>query len=264
MNDNDIKNSWNRNAPGWIAGVQGGFDTYRSHINNPAFFNELGDIANMQILDVGCGEGFNTRLCARLGAQMTGIDISDILIESAIQIELEAPLGISYHVCSASEMSKHIAGPFDAAVSFMAMMDLPDYNAAVREVALLIKPGGLFTFSILHPNMTSSLGFVLNDSGSRTGYKIGDYFGLENKLDFDRWYFSHAPDSMKDRHGQFDVCYFKRTISEYLNTLIAHGFNIEKVWEPLADDDAIEKYPDMAVTKSVPFFLGIKSRKANI
>ena len=262
MNDNDIKKIWNDNAPGWIAGVQGGYDTYREHVNTPFFYPELGDIAGLRILDVGCGEGVNTRHCATLGAQMTGIDICDKLIESARNLETQSPLGISYHICSASEMSKHIFGPFDAAVSFMALMDLPDYDDAVREVASLIKPGGMFAFSILHPNMTSSLGFITDDKGNRIGYKIADYFGFGSRIDSDQWYFSHAPDELKDRHGLFNACYFKRTISEYINTLIGHGFTIEKVWEPYASEPAIEKYPDMAATRSVPFFLGIKSRKS--
>ena len=261
MNDDDVKRIWNENAAGWIAGVQGGYDTYRDLINNPAFFAELGNVKGLRILDVGCGEGYNTRKLAELGAVITGVDISDKLVESARYLENEKPIGIQYHICSASEMSEHVSGPFDISVSFMAMMDLLDYDRAVCEVASLVKTGGRFMFSILHPNMTSSLGFIFDDHGSRIGYKVGDYFGFNSRQDFDKWYFSHAPKELKAKHSLINGCYFKRTISEYVNTLIQCGFTVEKMWEPYADDAAIEKHPDMAVTRQVPFFLGISCTK---
>ena len=50
------------------------------------------------VLDAGCGEGYNTRILARGGARMTGVDLSERMIELAQAEERRAPLGIRYVV----------------------------------------------------------------------------------------------------------------------------------------------------------------------
>ena len=42
----------------------------------PAFLKLVGNIKGKTVLDAGCGEGYNTRIFARMGAKITGIDIS--------------------------------------------------------------------------------------------------------------------------------------------------------------------------------------------
>lgn len=40
-------------------GVRKGWDAYREHFNNPAFFEFIGDLSDKTVLDAGCGEGYN-------------------------------------------------------------------------------------------------------------------------------------------------------------------------------------------------------------
>ncbi len=51
--------------------ARAGYDVFRDHLNTPAFFALLPDVAGLSGLDIGCGEGHNTRLLARRGARVT-------------------------------------------------------------------------------------------------------------------------------------------------------------------------------------------------
>ena len=74
---------WNENADVWTKLSRAGYDTCRDLFNTPTFLEMLPNVNNLQGLDIGCGEGHNTRLLARREARMTGIDVSERFIERA-------------------------------------------------------------------------------------------------------------------------------------------------------------------------------------
>ena len=65
----------------WTALTRGGYDVYRDLVNTPAFLAMLPPIEGLLCLDLGCGEGHNTRMLANQGARAVAVDISDSLIE---------------------------------------------------------------------------------------------------------------------------------------------------------------------------------------
>jgi Methyltransferase domain len=67
---------WEANAETWTRQARAGYDVYRDALNTPAFLAMLPAISDLHGLDIGCGEGSNTRELARLGAQMHAIDIA--------------------------------------------------------------------------------------------------------------------------------------------------------------------------------------------
>jgi ubiquinone/menaquinone biosynthesis C-methylase UbiE len=265
MDDSEVAKYWDDNAPAWIDGVRAGYDAYRDYGTNPAFFGILPGLKDKRVLDVGCGEGFNTRKLAELGAEIVGIDISEAMIEAARQCDRNQPQCIKYHVASGSEMSMFTDESFDAVVSTMAMMDMPNYISCIREIARVLKHNGLFQFSILHPcTMTPVWEWVKNAEGYLKGLVVGNYFGLEETRpdqDVEQWYFSAAPPEVKARTRQFRIPRFFRTLSEYVNTLIESGFRIEKIIEPYADQEAVEKYPHLVETRIVPYSLVLQCYK---
>ena len=76
MDEHEAARYWDENADTWTELARAGFDVYRDYINTPAFLAMLPDVQGKTGLDIGCGEGHNTRLIARRGAKMTALDVS--------------------------------------------------------------------------------------------------------------------------------------------------------------------------------------------
>lgn len=95
---------WDDNATTWTTLARLGYDTYRDFLNTPAFMKALPEITEKYGLDIGCGEGHNTRLLANAGAHMQAIDVSPVFINYASQFEQAQRLLLSIkwqmpHVC---------------------------------------------------------------------------------------------------------------------------------------------------------------------
>ena len=104
---------WNANAEAWTKLARAGYDVYRDHFNTPAFLEMLPDVEGLSGVDLGCGEGHNSRLLAKRAARLTALDISEIFIQYARQSEAGDPLGIEYLVASAVELP-FADGSFDS------------------------------------------------------------------------------------------------------------------------------------------------------
>lgn len=120
MNANDVAAHWESNAETWTIYSRAGYDKYRDALNTPAFLDMLPPVADFAGLDLGCGEGSNTRAVARLGARMTGLDIAPTFIRYARETETQAPLGIDY-VLGDGQSIDFPEASFDFVTAFMSM-----------------------------------------------------------------------------------------------------------------------------------------------
>lgn len=260
MDNKDVGNYWDKNAENWIRLSRMGYDRCRDLINSPAFFKMLPDISNLKGLDIGCGEGHNTRIAAKKGGKMTAIDISEVFIKYAIETEQEEPLGIKYEVASGTELP-FSDNYFDFAIATMSIMDIADNEKAIVEASRVIKPGGFFQFSITHPFVSNSdFRWIRNEEGKKIGFVIKDYFKNFNG-DLEEWIFGAAPKEITEKMSKFKIPRFTRTLSEWLNLLIEKGLILEKFCEPYAEDDILKKYPEEYDSRIIPYFLIIRCRK---
>jgi ubiquinone/menaquinone biosynthesis C-methylase UbiE len=256
----DVRRYWDANAEAWTRLSRAGYDTYRDHFNTPSFFEMLPPVAGEAGLDIGCGEGHNTRLLAQQGARVTAIDISEVFIRHAQQSEGRAPLGIRYQVASAVQLPFAEAS-FDFATSFMSLMDTPETETVIREAYRVIKPRGFLQFSITHPCFdTPRRRNLRDDEGITYAYEVGDYFRNLHG-DLEEWLFSAAPPEVLDGQPPFKTPRFTRTLSQWLNLLIREGFRLECVAEPRPSDEAVRYYPNIQDAQVVAYFLQIRVRK---
>jgi len=204
--------------------------------------NLVGDVKDKIILDAGCGEGHNTRIFAQKGAKVTGIDISNGMIRKAKEMESKNPLGIVYEVASFSELKIFNNSSFDMVVSTMALMDAPNYSAAIKEFYRILKEkGGLF-FSITHPCfITKGFDWIKDEEGNETKIVAAEYFAEKGWIE--TWKFSKAP--IPADTVPFHVPCFPRTLSEYVNLLITNGFKLKKIEEPRPSIEVCNKFPWM-------------------
>jgi 2-polyprenyl-3-methyl-5-hydroxy-6-metoxy-1,4-benzoquinol methylase len=118
----EVARYWDDNAAAWAREVRQGHDVARELLNNPAFLALIGDLRGRAVLDAGCGDGYNTRMLARTGARMTGVDLSARMIALAQDEERRDPLGIRCARASYTELALFADATFDAVVSFMALV----------------------------------------------------------------------------------------------------------------------------------------------
>ena len=260
MDDKEVGKYWEENAENWIKLSRLGYDRCRDLTNSPAFFKMLPDIRNLKGLDIGCGEGYNTRIAAKNGGIMMAIDVSKVFITSAKESEKLQPLGVEYQIASAIDLPFPDEN-FDFAIATMSLMDIADTDKAISEAFRVIKPDGFFQFSISHPCFPiSSLGWVKNDEGKRTGFIVSDYFKRSDG-EIEEWIFGAAPKEMKDKMRKFKIPRFTRILSDWLNMLIAQGFVLEEFCEPFPDNDVLKKFPEEYESTIVPYFLIIRCWK---
>lgn len=260
MTDLEAGEYWNQNAAAWTSLARAGFDIYRNHLNTPAFFRQLPEIKGLYGLDIGCGEGYNTILLATGGAIMEAIDISAVFIEKARELEREHPFGIRYEVASAYRLPFE-ADSFDFSTSFMCLMDLPEPEKGISEAFRVLKPGGFFQFSILHPCFNPPRRKNLRNAAGHTyAIEVGDYFQQTDGR-VDEWIFSNAPAPLKAAFPKFKTPIFAKTLGFWLNSVIQTGFLLEMVNEPFPDDQLIAAVPELQDAQVVAYFLHIRARK---
>ena len=260
MDNIDVGRYWDENAENWTKLVRRGYDRSRNLVNSPAFFKMLPEVLNLEGLDIGCGEGYNTRITAKLGAKITAIDISKVFIQYAKESEVTEPLGIKYQVASGTNLP-FSNNQFDFTIATMSLMDMAENEKAIEEAYRVIKPEGFFQFSILHPCFTSlNYEWIKDENGKRTGFIVRDYFkNLNGELE--EWIFGAAPKEITEKMKNFIVPRFTRILSEWLNLLIRIGFILEQFCEPFADDEILSKHPEEYTSRIIPYFLIIRCRK---
>ncbi len=126
------------------------FDPEGVELGDPVLEGLLGDVRGQRVLSLACGQGRDARLLASLGAVVTGLDVSEAMLESARARERARPLGIGYVQDDAQEPGLPDAS-FDGVVCHMALMDIPSLPRTIASVGRVLRAEGWFVFSIVHP-----------------------------------------------------------------------------------------------------------------
>lgn len=242
MDEKTVAREWDENAPQWIAEIRRGDDVLREALNNPAFFRLLPDVRDLKIIDLGCGEGHNTRLIARMGGRMTGVDISPKMIEAATAAEVAEPLGIRYEVCSFTSLTAFRDECFDMVVSQMAFMGSPHFARAAREAYRVLRTGGRLFFSVLHPCFwTRGSRWMFDPNGRDQGLLVTDYWLAKPYLEVDKFRFS----SEGGANRPYCVPRFPLRMETYVNGLCRAGFRITRLIEPRPSKKAVHQHPEL-------------------
>ncbi len=251
---------WEGNAENWTRLARAGYDVYRDALNTPAFLAMLPPVGGLRGLDIGCGEGANTRQLARLGARMTAIDIAPTFIRHAQAAEDADPLGIVFQVADGMALP-FAPSSFDFATAFMSLMDMPEPARALREACRVLRPGGFLQFSILHPCFVPPHRKVLREAdGSVRAIEVGGYFDAVDG-EIETWWFSTLPEDERQRIEPFRVPRFHRTLSAWVELITQAGLVIEQFGEPCASPALTAAEPVVADTCVAPLFLHIRTRK---
>ena len=137
---------WNNAAQQYIDNSNPMQNPMYLHLKD-VLWESLGDLNGLNVLDLGCGDGWLSQQMSNAGANVLGIDGSDKLLEYARSrypgiefIQSDLAYGIP------SQVHK-----FDRIVSTMVLMDIPELDFLMRDVGHLLADTGRFIFVILHP-----------------------------------------------------------------------------------------------------------------
>jgi ubiquinone/menaquinone biosynthesis C-methylase UbiE len=262
--DDDIRKQWNEAAGSFARFVRSGKNYYSEFLNGPALKRMVGDAQGKRMLDIGCGEGCFSRFFAEAGAHVTGIDVSDRLINKAIEDEKERPLGIKYIVANAANLGMLASESFDIAFCYMALMDIQDYEGAIREVSRVLRTEGKFVILLEHPCFTPSRtldGRIVSgwetsasedESKEHYRYWIEDYFQRRSYLS--EWKHERLTSS-------FVTTGFHRPLSDYVNALTRSGLVITRLEEPQPLSEGIRLHPPMIKHCRIPQSMAIEAKK---
>lgn len=242
-----IEREWDESAECWVDFVRQRKDYYRDGLNNPAAFKLIGDIRGQVILDLACGEGYNTRILAMRGAkEVVGVDFSKKLIEFARREEVKEKLGITYFVTDAANLKRFQSNYFDLVTCFMALQDIENHERAVSEVSRVLKNRGRFVFSIPHPCFEA---ITLKRKRVRATER---YFGaVKHTIDWD----------MERLEKPFRTSSFHRTLTDYFEALHRNKLFISRLVEPKPTREALQKYPSLKDTLTRPQSIVIEAIK---
>ena len=260
MKRTEVAQYWEANAETWTRHARAGYDIYRDGLNTPAFLDMPPSVHGLRGLDIGCGEGSNTRELVRLGARMLAIDVAPTFTRYARDAERAEPLGISYLVADATDLP-FVSASFDFATAFMSMMDMANHGAALREAARILRPGGFLQFSLLHPCFVPPHRRVLREpDGTTRAIEVGGYFdATDGRIDTFR--FENVPEKERQKTEPFRVPRFHRTLSGWVQLIVEAGLVIERFGEPHVSAEVAKAEPALEDTLVAPLFLHIQALK---
>lgn len=254
---------WDEAAESFSDFVREGKDYFRDALNNPATFQLIGKIKGKKVLDLACGEGYNTRVLAKKGATVVGLDFSEKLIELARHLETKERSGIIYYVSDATDMEKIQSNHFDLVTCFMALQDIEHYKQAIFEVARVLRENGRFIFSIPHPCFT---GHVVKDGESVTGWIYED--GRQDRSFVIRQYFGigkyEVQWEMERIVKPFRTTAFHRTLTDYFQSLHQSGLLVSRLAEPRPTLKVVSKYPSLRKRLRIPQSIIIEAVKKEL
>jgi SAM-dependent methyltransferase len=99
------------------------------------------------LIDIGCGAGLTTKEIAPQVSEAFGVDFSEGMIERASTPPV--PSNAKFAVADVLNLSQKDFGTFDVALSVRCLINLPDWQTqqiALRNIAQIIRPGGLYLF----------------------------------------------------------------------------------------------------------------------
>jgi SAM-dependent methyltransferase len=102
----------------------------------------------MRVLDVGCGPGDVSFVAARLvglEGSVLGIDAADIIELARTRAAEQGLTSIRFEQTTVGDLA--LDEPVDAVIGRLILMHLPDPVAALRQLADLVRPGGVIAFS---------------------------------------------------------------------------------------------------------------------
>jgi ubiquinone/menaquinone biosynthesis C-methylase UbiE len=150
-------------------------------IEAPLLIGRRGVLAGQRVLEIGCGRGVGLEILLDFGAaEVMGLDIDPNMIRMA-QERLADTGGRTQSEIGDAEAIQAPDASFDSVFDFGVLHHVPEWPKALREIARVLKPGGIFCFEdILRGLTTMWPARILFDHPQASQFSGGEFrLGLE-------------------------------------------------------------------------------------
>ncbi len=196
-----------------------------------------------RLLDVGCGEG----QVARMAAELHDMDVVG-LDPAMSQVSVATARGGGPRYLQGSAADVPIAdGSMDAAVACLVFEHIEALDAALTEVARVLRPGGRFLFLLNHPLLQTPGSGWIDDQmldPPEQYWRIGAYLVEGDTVE-------------QVERGVF-IRFFHRPLSRYLNTASELGLQLVRMDEPAPPQGFLDRAPEYLEAASIPRLLFLR------
>ncbi len=227
--------SWEANATWWQVEFTDGADA--EYVEQILPMAEAALAGASQVLDVGCGEGQIARLAA--AGRVIGVDPA----WAQISIARQRGGGPSYAQAAGAALP-FPAGAFDAVVACLVFEHITDVDAAIAEVARVLRPGGRFLFFLNHPLLQTPGSGWIDDQildPPEQYWRIGPYLVEDESIE-------------EVEQGVF-IPFIHRPLHRYVNAMAASGLLVTRMEEPAPPPGFLARASEYADAATIPRLL---------
>lgn len=229
-----VRAAWDTNAAFWDEQTSEG-NTFQLKLIDPNMLALLDLQPGERVLEIACGNGQLARKLTSLGATVVATDFSPAMLERARAHSEPFNDQIDYRDVDATQTTElHALGEhaFDAVVCNMALMDMSDIVPLFQALPYLLKRGGCFVFSTLHPCFNSNNPTFFAEMKDNEG-TIVETFGIK----LTRYLTSQSSQGLAIRGQPVPQHLFHRPLHELLGEAFRAGLVLDGLLEPRLPTD---------------------------
>lgn len=212
---------------------------------DPYVYKIIGDPKGKSIYDLGCGNGYMSRILAKKGAKVASSDNSKELIE--IAKHASEGMKIEYQVHDALKFDLYKENQFDAVVLNMVVQYIDDLDTLFEGISRVLKKGGVVAFSMPH---------FLRPMSPYSDWEVGELNNkkvLYNKI---TGYLSTEPRHTTSIYDdKTKITLYNHPLSEIAGAIAKAGLNITHIYEPESKGFAKSYSEELQKSHHIPTFM---------
>lgn len=179
----------------------------------------LGEVTGRRILHLQCHFGQDTISLARMGAEVTGLDISDTALDEARKLAARCGVKSDWVLSNVIDHVPDLDGRFDIVfTSYGTIGWLPDLKPWAGNIRRYLKPGGRLVFVEFHPAV-----WMFDNDFTRIAYS---YFNRQTIVEEELGTYADREAEIK-----FESHSWNHDLGEVLTALLNEGLRLERFTE---------------------------------
>ena len=194
----------------------------------------LGNISGLKVLHLQCHFGQDSISLAKLGAEVTGVDLSDKAIGKAIEIAEKMNVPVQFICSDVYDLPNQLHEKFDIVFTTYGTIGwLPDLDKWAKVVSHFLKPNGKFVFAEFHPVV-----WIFDEHFKNIQYS---YFNVETVIENTEGTYADKEASIKNQTVSWN-----HPLTEVFSSLLQNGLEIKSFneydYSPYACFNGLEEF----------------------